>query len=145
MHRLLLLAQYDELEEYTRLTPEEQAAVLGIVAVVGLIALAVVVVLVASYWGIFKKAGEPGWAAIVPIYNWLVLLRIIKRPLWMIVLFVVSGGIIGHILASVDLAKAFDKTTGFAVGLILLPFVFYPMLAFGSATYNAERFEGRTY
>jgi uncharacterized protein DUF5684 len=142
----LTLAQYEQdLQDLNDLTPGQQAGLAAFLLIFFAVFAAVVVILIASYWRIFTKAGQPGWAAIVPIYNWIVLLRVIKRPVWMIVLFLVSGGIIGHIIASIDLARAFGKSTGYAVGLILLPFVFYPMLAFGSATYDPSRLEGRGY
>ncbi|MGH2690513.1 MAG: DUF5684 domain-containing protein [Actinomycetota bacterium] len=145
----LTLARYqDEFEEYREfedLTRGEQAFFGVLFLAFALAFLVFAAIMIASYWRIFTKAGQPGWPAIVPFYNWIVLLRVIRRPVWMIVLFIVSGGIIGHVLAGVDLAKAFGKDTGYAVGLVLLPFAFYPMLAFGSATYDPARLEGRTY
>ncbi len=145
----LTLARYqDDFEEYQDfddLTPGEQAFFGALFLILVVAVVVFVAIMIASYWRIFTKAGQPGWPAIVPFYNWVVLLRIIRRPVWMIVLFLVSGGIIGHVLAGVDLAKAFGKETGYAVGLVLLPFVFYPMLAFGSAEYDPARLEGRTY
>jgi hypothetical protein len=105
--------------------------------VLGLIYLAVVVLLIASMWVIFTKAGQPGWAAIIPIYNIVVLLQIVGRPIWWIVLMLIPfvNFIVG-ILVTIDLAKSFSKSVGFAIGLLLLPFVFAPMLAFGDARYG---------
>jgi hypothetical protein len=104
--------------------------------VLGLIYLAVVVLMIASMWVIFTKAGKPGWAAIIPIYNLVVLLEIVGRPIWWIVLMLIPfvNFIVG-ILLTVDLAKSFSKSVGFAIGLLFLPFVFAPMLAFGDARY----------
>lgn len=109
----------------------------AIAGIVGLIYLAIIVVMIASFWKIFDKAGEPGWAAIVPIYNVVVLLKIVGRPVWWIVLLIVPfvNFIIG-ILVSLDLAKSFGKEIGFALGLIFLGIVFYPLLAFGDASYQ---------
>jgi hypothetical protein len=74
---------------------------------------------------------------IVPIYNIIVMLQIVGRPLWWIVLlFIPLVNFVVAILLAIDLARAFGKSEGFAVGLILLGFVFYPILAFGSATYQ---------
>ena len=70
----------------------------------------------------------------VPIYNLIVLLEIVGRPLWWIVFFLCLGPI-GWILLSLDLAKAFGKEVGFAVGLMFLPVIFMPMLGFGDARY----------
>ena len=111
------------------------AALLGGVGL--LIWLAVVVLMVAALWKIFEKAGEPGWAAIVPLYNLIILLKIIGKPLWWIVLFVVPCvNIVAAVLLAVELAKAFGKGIGFAIGMVLVPFVFYPVLGFGSAEYR---------
>lgn len=92
--------------------------------------------MVASQWKIFSKAGQPGWACLVPIYNIFVLLKIVGKPGWWFVLLLIPiVNFIILILMQVELAKAFGKDGGFAAGLILLPFVFLPMLAFGDAQY----------
>ncbi len=99
--------------------------------------LAIVAVMIASMWTIFSKANKPGWAAIVPIYNIIVLLEIVGRPLWWILIYLVPFvNLIVVIIVLVELAKSFGKGVGFAVGLIFLPFIFYPMLAWGGATYQ---------
>ena len=90
----------------------------------------------ASLWKIYTKAGQPGWAGIVPIYNIIVLLNIVGRPIWWIVLFCVPFvNFIAFIIIAIDLAKSFGKDIGFAIGMVLLPFIFFPMLAFGDARY----------
>ena len=104
--------------------------------VVIIVYLAIVVFFIAAYWRIFTKAGEAGWKAIIPIWNIIVLLRIIGRPWWWILLFLIPiVGIVIGIIMYIDLAKSFGKGGGFAVGLILLGFIFIPVLGFGSATY----------
>jgi hypothetical protein len=115
----------------------EDSGALGIGLIGGVVWLAIVVFLIASGWKIFTKAGKPGWAVIVPIYNIIVMLEIVGRPVWWILLLIIPfvNFIVG-ILVAVDLAKAFGKSVVFAVGLILLPFIFYPILGFGSATYS---------
>lgn len=106
-------------------------------AIGGLISLALMVLMVASAWKIYDKAGEPGWAAIVPIYNAVVLLKIVGRPIWwLILLFIPLVGIIISLLLVVDLAKSFGQGIGYALGLLFLPFIFWPMLAFGDARYG---------
>jgi hypothetical protein len=117
------------------------AAAAGVVALFGMvffvIALVIALVAVASMWKIFDKAGKPGWAAIVPIYNIIVLLEIIDKPIWWIVLFFLPFvNFIALILINLELAKKFGKDGLFAVGLIILPIIFLPMLAFGSAQYQ---------
>ncbi len=100
--------------------------------------LAIVVFIIAAMWKVFVKAGHPGWAAIVPIYNLVVLLKIAGRPVWWIILFFVPlVSIVIAILVSIDVAKHFGKGTGFGVGLAFLGFIFYPLLAWGDAQYKA--------
>jgi hypothetical protein len=108
------------------------AAILG--GGVGLVGLVVGLVVIAGLWKVFVKAGKPGWASLVPIYNLIVLLEIVGKPLWWIVFFLCLGPI-GWILVSLELAKVFGKEIGFAIGLMFLSFVFVPILGFGDARY----------
>jgi hypothetical protein len=92
---------------------------------------------IAGLWGVFTKAGKPGWAAIVPIYNAVVLLEIVGKPIWWIVLLLCPCiSIIFSILVNLELAKCFGKGGGFAAGLILLPYVFLPILGFNKDRYT---------
>lgn len=105
-------------------------------AVVLIIYLAIIVLMVASVWKVFVKAGQPGWAAIVPIYNIIVLLQIVGRPVWWIVLMLIPiVSIVVAIILLIDVAKSFGKGAGFAIGLLLLGFIFWPILGFGDAQY----------
>lgn len=105
--------------------------------IVSIIYLAIIVLMIASMWVIFKKANEPGWAAIVPIYNIIVMLKIAGKPVWWVVLFLVPVvSFIAAILVTISFAKSFGKGAGFAIGMIFLPFIFMPMLAFGDAKYQ---------
>jgi len=105
--------------------------------VAAIVALTVVVIQIAAFWRVFAKAGEPGWTCLVPIYNVLVLLRIIGKPAWWIFLMIVPlVNVVIAIIEHVELAKAFGKSGAFAVGLILLPFIFFPILAWGDAQYQ---------
>lgn len=102
----------------------------------GLIVLAIWVLLIASMWMTFAKAGKPGWAAIVPIYNLWVLLEIVGRPGWWLILMLIPFvNFIILIIVCIDLAKSFGKGAGFGIGLLLLGFIFFPILGFGSDTY----------
>jgi hypothetical protein len=111
----------------------------GVFAFMGVIilcALAVAVVTIAGMWRVLEKAGKPGWAAIIPIYNIIVLLEITGRPLWWIFLFLIPlVNIVFMVLLYIDLAKSFGQGVGFAIGLMLLSFIFYPMLGFGDYKY----------
>ncbi|MHC4108620.1 MAG: DUF5684 domain-containing protein [Planctomycetota bacterium] len=105
-----------------------------------LIWLAIVVFLIAAWWKVYVKAGQPGWAAIIPIYNMIVLLEIVGRPWWWIFLLLIPiVGLVIYILVIVELAAVFGKGGGFAVGLIFLGFIFIPILGFGSAVYVGKR------
>ena len=107
--------------------------------------LLVAVVMIASLWKIFTKAGQPGWAAIVPLYNAIVVLQIVGRPIWWIVLFLIPlvNFIVG-IIVIFDLAKSFGKGAGFGVGLLLLGIIFYPILGFGSSRYIGPAAAGQS-
>ena len=114
------------------------AAVAGMGMVGFVIWLAVMAFFIYCGWKIYVKAGQPGWAVIIPIYNVIVMLKIIGKPWWWILgLLIPFVNFVVIILIAVNLAKVFGKGTGFAVGLILLSFIFYPILALGDATYTA--------
>jgi hypothetical protein len=115
----------------------------GIDAIFVPIYIAIIVLEIAALWKVFVKAGHPGWAAIVPIYNLYIVLKIIGRPGWWILLFLlgiipffgwIAVFVIGIIIA-LDLAKSFAKSSGFAVGLAFLNFIFIPILGFGESQY----------
>lgn len=122
---LLLLAQD---------TPEGTGA--GLVVVV-ILELALAVLTLAGMWTTFAKAGQPGWAAIIPIYNLVVWLKIVGRPIWWVLLFLIPCfQIIPLVIVCMDTARSFGQGVGFSIGLWLLSFIFWPMLGFGSAKYQ---------
>ncbi len=103
-----------------------------------LLYLAFMIFILAAFWKVFVKAGQPGWACLIPIYNAYIMLKIAGRPGWWLILYLVPlVNIVIAILVSVDIARKFGRGVGFGIGLILLGFIFYPILGFGSATYNA--------
>lgn len=116
----------------------------GLLMFLLLIVLVVVVVMVVATWKIFVKAGKPGWAAIVPIYNTLVLLEVVGRPWWWILFFLLGfipfvGGIVTLVISIIiynDLSKSFGQGAGMTVLLVLVPFVGFPMLGFGNYQYH---------
>lgn len=123
-----LLAQTD-----FPVTPETGGAASTIA---GLVTLAIIVVAIAGLWKIFVKAGKPGWAAIIPIYNGIVLLQIVGKPIWWIILmFIPFVGFIILVLVMLGLAKSFGKGAGYGIGLALLGFIFIPMLGFDDSKY----------
>ena len=104
--------------------------------ILGIISVIICVFLVAAFWKIFAKAGQPGWASIIPIYNVFVLLRIVGKPAWWFFLLIIPGvNIVSLIMLTHELSKSFGKGTGFTWGLLFLPLVFYPILGFGSDPY----------
>jgi hypothetical protein len=124
--------------------------------------LLLVLVTIVSTWQILRKAGRPGWAALLPIYNIVLLFRIADRPAWQALALVVGGSVsrlvvrafapgllplaismllLGlsfglWLLFGYSLAQKFGKSSGFGLGTIFLPFIFLPILAFGRAEYN---------
>lgn len=111
------------------------------VGIILVIALVVVVAMLIAVWKVFTKAGKPGWAAIVPIYNAYILTEIAGRPgWWTLLMFIPYVNYVILLLISIDIAKAFGKSTAFGVvGLWLFGPVGYAMLGFGSATYQGPR------
>jgi uncharacterized membrane protein YhaH (DUF805 family) len=113
------------------------AAAAGLGIGITIVYLIILVLVIAGMWKTFVKAGKPGWAAIIPIYNLIVLLEIAGRPLWWIILLIIPFvNFIVLILVNIDIARKFGKGVGFAIGMLILPFIFWPMLGFGDATYN---------
>ena len=88
-------------------------------------------------WKTFTKAGQPGWAVLIPIYNCYVLCKVAQRPgWWLLLLLVPLVNLIIAIVLAIDVAKQFNKGVGFGLGLAFLGFIFYPILGFGEATYG---------
>ena len=101
--------------------------------------LAILVVVIAGIWRAFEKAGAPGWAAIIPIYNYYVMVKMAgKEGWWVILIFIPLVNIVVAFIVSIEIAKNFGKSTGFGVGLVLLSFVFWPILGFGDAEWEVE-------
>ena len=101
-----------------------------------IIYLAIIVLIIASMWTVFSKAGKPGWASIIPIYNLIVLLEVVGKPWWWLLLMLIPiVNIIILIIVYHNLSLSFGKGGGFTVGLILLGFIFLPILAFSDVTY----------
>jgi hypothetical protein len=102
----------------------------------GVIPMIIGFILLAAFWKIFAKAGQPGWASIIPIYNVLVLLRIVGKPYWWLFLLIIPGvNLVLLIMLIHGLSKSFGKGAGFTLGLMVLSFVFYPILGFGGDPY----------
>jgi hypothetical protein len=99
--------------------------------------LLVALLIIVAMWKVFTKAGQPGWASIIPIYNLYIWCKIVGRPWWWILLMLIPFvNFIIAIILCIDLAKSFGKGVGFGLGLALLGFIFWPILGFGSAQYQ---------
>ncbi len=108
----------------------------GAIAAMGLffwiLFMALSILMIVSLWKIFKKAGKPGWASIIPIYNIYIMCEIVEKEWWYVLLSCVPfANIYAMIVLYNGMAKKFGKNGGFVAGMILLPVVFFPMLAFG--------------
>jgi hypothetical protein len=99
--------------------------------------LLIALLLIVAMWKVFTKAGQPGWASIIPIYNIYIWCKIVGRPWWWILLMLIPFvNFIICIILCIDLAKSFGKGVGFGIGLALLGIIFFPILGFGSAQYQ---------
>ena len=98
--------------------------------------LAIVIFFIAAMWKIYVKAGQPGWAVLIPIYNWYILLKIAGKPWWWLLLYLIPIVNIIYVIWTYNmLSKSFGKEEGFTVGLLLLGIIFFPILGFGDAKY----------
>lgn len=99
-------------------------------------------------WFLFKKMGREGWESLVPIYNKIIEIETLDMPSYMVILlFIPPLTLLVNVLISINVGRKFDKDTGFIVGLILLPIIFYPILVFGNSQFNKDNdglFDKRT-
>ncbi len=105
-----------------------------------IIFLGVMLVVLAGIWKTFEKAGKPGWASLVPIYNVVVMLDIAGKPWWwLLLMFIPVVNLIVAVIVSIAIAERFGKGAGFGLGLAFLGMIFYPILGFGDAKYGSAR------
>lgn len=98
---------------------------------------AVILFFVASMWKVFTKAGQPGWAAIIPIYNMVVLCQIAGKPVWWVLLmFIPLVNIVVAVMVWHNISLRFGHGVGFTLGLVFLGLIFIPILAWGSSEYQ---------
>lgn len=131
------------------------AGAIILVAVVIIIASIIAILQVIGLWKILKKANQPGWGALIPVYNQYLLCKIVGiSPWWILILCLspilvfipiigslanIAAAIYFTILLNVSLARSFGKEDGFAVGLILLAPIFYLILGLGDSKYLGEK------
>lgn len=113
------------------------AAAAGMLKTVALVCLFVLLLMIISLWQVFEKAGEPGWACLVPIYNMVVLLNMAGKPVWwLLLLFIPLVNLIIYLLVFIAVAERFGKGALFGLGLFLFGFIFWPVLAFDGSAYQ---------
>lgn len=157
-----LYSDYD-ISAYARTTPDivdtvpvddvlnTVASVVGtaigvIIGLMLIISLVIWIIKIVANWKIFIKAGEKGWKAIIPFYNTAILYKISGMSPWLVLLylgmlvpviniFIAIAFSVFKLYQPINLAKGFKKSTGFTVGMIMLPFIFNLILGFGKSEY----------
>jgi len=101
--------------------------------------LGIILLQLAGMWKVFEKAGQPGWAALVPILNIFYLLEVADKDSWWLILFIIPGiSVIAAIVVLIDVAKNFGKGPGYGLGLVFLAPIFWPLLGFGDDQYVGD-------
>jgi len=93
--------------------------------------LAIMVFMIITMWKVLEKGGQPGWAILIPIYNIICILAVAGKPWWWLFLMLIPiVNFVIMIIVYIGIAKGFGKDAGFAIGLLLLGIIFFPILAF---------------
>ncbi|MFK8007045.1 MAG: DUF5684 domain-containing protein [Saprospiraceae bacterium] len=101
-----------------------------------------VVITLASQWRIFRKAGYKGWYALIPIYNLVIMCDIVQKGRWWVLLFFIPLiNLIALATITNGMARVFRRSDSFSIGLFFLPFIFFPILAFGKSKYMHDEYE----
>jgi len=117
-------------------SPGAAAAIVAIITAMLIPIIIISLIVIIGQWKVYTKAGKPGWACIVPIYNLIVMLEIVGKPIWWIFLFLIPCVNIIFMIWTLNLlSKSFGQSEGFTIGLLLLGFIFWPILGFGSSKY----------
>ena len=102
-----------------------------------LLYLSIITFVIISMWKVFVKAGQPGWACIVPIYNILIMLKIANKPWRWIFMFIIPiANLVFAIMLLHRISLSFGKGGGFTVGLLFLGIIFWGILAFDKSEYK---------
>jgi len=105
------------------------------------VSIVFVLVMIASVWRTFSKAGEPGWASVIPIYNAYIFFKIAEKPAWCLILLAVPvANLVILALAAMSIAENFGRSQVFGLGIAFLGFIFYPILAFGGSEYKKTQY-----
>jgi len=124
------------MENYDSSSTDFTAGIFALIGAMLIPILIVAVITIVGQWKVYTKAGKPGWACIVPIYNLIVMLEIVGKPIWWIFLFLIPCVNIIFLVWTYNLlSKSFGQGEGFTIGLLLLGFIFWPILGFGNYQY----------
>jgi len=108
----------------------------SIMAVFVIVYIAIIALVVVSMWKLFTKAGKPGWAYLIPIYNIIVILEIVKRPVWWFVLLLIPFvNVVVGIIVMIDFVKAYGKPASHFLLMLFFSIIYLPYLAFSNAKY----------
>lgn len=98
------------------------------------------IIMLISYWKMFKKAQKPGWAALIPIYNFIVMLEIAGMSwVYIFLLFIPVANFIVLIMMNMKIATKFKKSSAFGIGMTFIPIIFIPILAFSDETVEEKQ------
>jgi hypothetical protein len=115
---------------------ETAGALAGFFGFMLFVYLGIAIISIIGMWKAFEKAGKPGWAAIIPIYNIYIMIEIVGKPgIWLLWCLIPCVNWVFIIWLFNLFSKSYGKSEGFTVGLLLLGFIFWPILGFGSAQY----------
>jgi len=107
------------------------STILAVITVYWIIFIALYALEAIPKWKLYEKAGQPGWAALVPFYKDYVMFDITWGNGIMFLLLLIPGAnLVIWIITWIKLAKAFGKDGGWACGLIFLNLVFLYIMAF---------------
>lgn len=120
------------------------AAMTGLFMGIMIFSVVLGLISIISYWKIFNKAGKPGWASLIPIYNYVVMLQIAQLSIvYLLLLIIPIANIFATFKINIEIAKKFGNSSSFGVGLALLPIIFAPLLAFSDNVYEDNQFESK--
>lgn len=128
---------YDYSTMYTDNSSDTAGLFAGLAAfgvIFWIICMAIAVVQIVAMWKLFKKAGRPGWASIIPVYNFIVLIQVAEAPMWYLALVLLVNPV-GLLMTYIKVAEKFGKSAGFGVLIWFFPYIGLPILAFGKSQY----------
>lgn len=117
--------------DYAEIAQQAQSVIFSIPTLI------ITILSLVAAWIIFVKAGIPGWASIIPVYNSYVLFKITWGNGWLFLLALIPiVNIVITVMTMIKLAKAFGKGTLFGWGLVFFNLIFTFILAFGKSEYH---------